>query len=64
MHYTEDGLMIQLDCPDERFKGALASDVTFDTSSRQISMTIGMARFNGKMTPDGKFLDTTMTEPG
>jgi hypothetical protein len=61
---TDDGLMVQLDCPEEKFKGALASNVTYELDSRQISMTIGMATFTGKMSADGKALDTSMTEPG
>ena len=61
---TEDGLMIFLDCPDERFKGARASKVTYDQDSRQISFTVGGATWTGKMTADGKALDTSMTEPG
>ncbi len=64
MHNTEDGLMVQLDCPEERFKGALASKVSYDEKSRQISIVIGMATFTGKMTADGKSVDTSMTEPG
>ncbi len=64
IHNTEDGLMVLLDCPDEKFKGALASKVTFDQDSRQISITIGQSIFAGKMTEDGKALDTSMTEPG
>jgi len=61
---TEDGLMALLDCPDEQFKGALASKVTYDQASRQISINWGPAIFTGKMTADGKALDTSMTEPG
>lgn len=61
---TEDGLMALLDCPDERFKGALASKVTYDQGTREISINIGQAIFAGKMTVDGKALDTSMTEPG
>ena len=64
IHNTEDGLMALLDCPDEKFKGALASKVTYDQDSRQISITIGESIFAGKMTADGKALDTSMTEPG
>lgn len=64
IHNTEDGLMATLDCPEERFKGALASKVTYDEKSRQISMTVGMAVYAGTMSADGKALDTTMTEPG
>lgn len=64
MHNTEDGLMVQLDCPEERFKGALASRVSYDQDSRQVSIRIGLATFTGKMTADGKSLDTDMTEPG
>jgi len=64
IHNTEDGLMALLDCPDEKFKGALASKVTYDQASREISITIGTAIFAGKMTADSKALDTSMTEPG
>ena len=64
IHNTEDGLMVLLDCPDEKFKGALASKVSYDQASRQISITIGQSIFAGKMTADGKALDTSMTEPG
>jgi hypothetical protein len=64
IHNTEDGLMVLMDCPEEQFKGALASKVTFDQASRQISITVGMSIFAGKMTADGKALDTSMTEPG
>lgn len=64
IHNTEDGLMALLDCPDERFKGALASKVSYDQDSRQISITIGQSIFAGKMTADGRSLDTSMTEPG
>ena len=56
--------MALLDCPDEKFKGALASKVTYSTDSRQISITIGQSIFAGKMTADGKGLETSMTEPG
>lgn len=61
---TEDGLMILLDCPEEKFKGALASKVSYDMASRQLSFTIGQSIFVGKMTANGKALDTSMTEPG
>jgi hypothetical protein len=64
IHNTEDGLMALLDCPDEQFKGALASKVSYDTASRELSITIGQSIFAGKMTADGKALDTSMTEPG
>ena len=64
IHNTEDGLMALLDCPDEQFKGALASSVSYDQASRQLSITVGTAIFAGKMTADGKALDTSMTEPG
>lgn len=64
IHKTEDGLMALLDCPDERFKGALASKVSYDQDSRQISITIGQSIFAGKMSADGRSLDTSMTEPG
>jgi hypothetical protein len=64
IHNTEDGLMALLDCPDEQFKGALANKVTYDLVSRQISISFGSEIFAGKMTADGKALDTSMTEPG
>ncbi len=64
IHNTEDGLMVLLDCPEEKFKGALASKVSYDQASRKFSITIGQAIFAGKMTADGKALDTSMTEPG
>lgn len=64
MHNTEDGLMVTLDCPDEKFKGALASSVTYNQDSRQISITLGQEIFTGEMSKDGKALDTSMTEPG
>ncbi len=64
VHNTEDGLMALMDCPDEHFKGALASKVTYDQDSRQISIAIGQAIFAGVMSADGKALDTSMTEPG
>ena len=64
IHNTEDGLMALLDCPEEKFKGALASKVTYDQDSRQLSITILQAIFAGKMTADGKAMDTSMTEPG
>jgi hypothetical protein len=64
MHNTEDGLMVTLDCPEEKFKGALASKVTYDQNSRQISITLGTAIFEGKMSADGTALETSMTEPG
>jgi hypothetical protein len=64
MRNTEDGLMVLLDCPEERFKGALASKVSYDQELRQISIVIGISTFTGKMTADGKSLDTSMTEPG
>lgn len=64
IHNTEDGLMALLDCPDEKFKGALASRVSYDPASRQISITVIQAIFAGKMSADGKALDTSMTEPG
>lgn len=64
IHNTEDGMMVLLDCPDERFKGALASKVTYDQVSREISITLGQAIFDGKMSADGKALETSMTEPG
>jgi hypothetical protein len=64
IHNTEDGLMVLLDCPDEKFKGALASKVSYDQASRQFSITFGPSIFAGKMTADGKALDTSMTEPG
>ena len=31
---------------------------------RQISIPLGQSLFTGKMTLDGKALDTSMTEPG
>ena len=61
---TEDGLMALLDCREEKVKGALASKVSYDQDSRQISLTFGQSIFAGKMTADGKALDTSMTEPG
>jgi hypothetical protein len=61
---TEDGLMALLDCPEEKFKGALASKVSYDQDSRQISITVVQSIFAGKMSEDGKALDTSMTEPG
>ena len=64
IHNTDDGLMVTLDCPDEKFKGALASNVTYDVNSREISITLGQSIFTGKMTVDGAALDTSMTEPG
>lgn len=64
LHNTEDGLMALLDCPEEQFKGALASKVFYDQNSRQISITIGWAMFAGNISADGKALDTSMTEPG
>jgi hypothetical protein len=64
IHNTEDGLMVLLDCPEEKFKGALASKVTYNQDSRQISITFSQAVFAGKMSADGKALDTSMTEPG
>jgi hypothetical protein len=64
IHNTEDGLMALLDCPDEQFKGALASKVSYDQASRELSITVGTAIYAGKMTADGKALDTSMTEPG
>ena len=64
MRNTEDGLMVTLDCPEEKFKGALASKVTYDESLRQISITLAQAVFDGKMSADGSTLDTSMTEPG
>lgn len=61
---TKHGPMVFLDCPDERFKGARASKVNNDPRSRQISFKIGASKWTGKMTADGKALDTSMTEPG
>lgn len=61
---TEDGLMALLDCPEEKFKGALAKKVFYDRESRQISLTFGYSMFAGQMTADGKALDTSMIEPG
>jgi hypothetical protein len=63
-HNTDDGLMVLLDCPEEKFKGALASKVTYDQNSRQISITFGQAIFTGTMSADGKALETSMAEPG
>jgi hypothetical protein len=54
---TEDGLMVLIDCPDEKFKGALASEVSYDQALRQISFHTCAAIFAGKMTADGKALD-------
>ena len=56
--------MVLLDCPEEKFKGALASKVSYDQESHQISITISQAIFTGKMTADGNALDTSMAEPG
>lgn len=64
IHNTEDGLMVLFDCPEEKIKGALASKVSYDQASRQFSITIGQAILTGKMTADGKALDTSITEPG
>lgn len=64
IHNTEDGLMAFLDCPEEKFKGALASKVSYDQESRQLSITVFQSVFAGEMTADGKALDTSMTEPG
>jgi hypothetical protein len=61
---TEDGLRALLDCPEEKFEGALASKVSFNQKSRKISITVMRSVFDGKMTADGKSLDTSMTEPG
>ena len=61
---TEDGLMALLDCPEEKFKGALASKVFYDREAREISLTFGLSLFAGKLTEDGTALDTSMTEPG
>ena len=61
---TEDGLMALLDCPEEKFKGALASKVSYNQNSRQISIFIFQSVFTGRMTADGKALETAMTEPG
>jgi hypothetical protein len=63
IHNTEDGLMITEDCPDEMYKGALANKVTYDQASRQLTFTSGYASWTGKMSADGKSLDTSMTEP-
>jgi hypothetical protein len=63
IHNTEDGLMITIDCPEEKFKGALASNVSHDQASRQLTFTSGYANWTGNMTADGKSLDTSMTEP-
>jgi hypothetical protein len=64
IHNTEDGLMALMDCPEERFKGALASKVTYDQDSHQIWITLLQAIFTGKMSADGNTLETSMTEPG
>lgn len=64
IHNTEDGVIVLLDCPDEKFKGALASKVSYDQNSRQIFITIFQSIFAGKMSSDGKSLETSMTEPG
>jgi hypothetical protein len=64
IHNTEDGLMALFDCPDEKVKGALASKISYDQTSREISITVGQSIFAGTMTADGKALDTSMTEPG
>jgi len=64
IHNTEDGLMAQLDCLEEKFKGALASKVTYDVDSRQISIHIFQSIFAGKLSANGNALDTSMTEPG
>ena len=61
---TEDGLMALLDCPEEKFKGALASKVSYNQNSRQISITLSQTVFTGRMSADGKALETAMTEPG
>lgn len=61
---TEDGLMALLDCPDEHFKGALASKVTYDQNSGWISISFGESVFAGWINSDGKALDTSLTEPG
>ena len=63
IHNTEDGLMILIDCPDEHFKGALASQVTYDQATRQLTFHCGYATWTGTMTADGKGLDTSMMEP-
>jgi hypothetical protein len=64
IHNTEDGLTAHLDCTEEKIKGALASRITFDQDSREISITVFQSVFAGKMSADGKALDTSMTEPG
>ena len=64
LHNTEDGLRATMDCKEERFKGALASKVVYDQQRREIAITIGSSLFRGKMSADGKALDTDMTEPG
>jgi hypothetical protein len=64
IHNTEDGLMVLIDCPEEKFKGALASKAIYNHASRELSITIGQAIFAGKMSINGKALDTQMTEPG
>ena len=50
--------VIMDDCPDEKFKGALASKVSYDQASRQISISVVQSIFAGKMSADGKALDT------
>ena len=45
---TEDGLMIFLDCPDEKFKGARASKVACDQVARQFSFRILNANLGGR----------------
>jgi len=42
IYNTEDGLMVTIDCPDEKFKGALASKVTYDQTSRQNLFLLGV----------------------
>jgi hypothetical protein len=63
IHNTEDGLSVLIDVPDEKVKGALACKVSNNQASRQLSFTSGYAFFTGKMTADGKGMDTSMTEP-
>lgn len=63
IHNTEDGLIILIDCPDEQFKGALASKVSYDQAARHLTFTSGYGLWTGKMSADGRALDTSMTEP-
>lgn len=60
---TDDGLRAYLDVPQEQIKGALAHTVTYDQTSRDISISFGSTVYSGKMTADGLALDITMVEP-